>query len=42
MRKSCFTDRQIMALLKQAEGGAPVPDLCREHGITFVKVSTKS
>jgi putative transposase len=32
--------RQIMAILKQAEAGAFVPDLCREHGMssaTFYK-----
>ena len=40
MRKSKFTDSQIMAILKQAEGGTPVPALCREHNIssaTFYK-----
>jgi len=29
-----------MAVLKQAEAGTPVPDLCREHGVstaTFYK-----
>lgn len=33
MKKSRFSEAQIMAVLRQAEGGMPVPDLCREHGI---------
>lgn len=40
MKKSRFSDSQIMSILKQAEGGRKVPDLCREHGIssaTFYK-----
>ncbi len=44
MKKSRFTDSQIMAVLKQAESGTPVPDLCREHGIssaTFYKWRAK-
>ena len=44
MKKSRFTDSQIMAVLKQAEVGAPVMDLCREHGIsnaTFYKWRAK-
>ncbi|PXW41326.1 putative transposase [Erwinia sp. AG740] len=32
--RSRFTDSQIIAILKQAEGGTPVPELCREHGIS--------
>lgn len=31
MKKSRFTDSQIMAILKQAEAGTPVTELCREH-----------
>ena len=34
MKKSRFSDNQILAVLKQAESGVPVPELCREHGIT--------
>lgn len=33
MKISRFSDSQIMAILKQAEVGRPVPELCREHGI---------
>ncbi len=44
MKKSRFTDSQIMAILKQAEAGTPVPQLCREHSMssaTFYKWRTK-
>ncbi len=34
MKTSRFTDSQIMAVLKEAEGGMPVPELCRTHGIS--------
>ena len=34
MKKSRFTEPQILAILKQGESGVPVPDLCREHGIS--------
>ena len=38
MKISRFTDSQIMAILKQNEAGASVPDLCREHGISSARV----
>jgi len=34
MRKSRFSDSQIMAILKKAEGGVPVAEICRENGIS--------
>ncbi|MEO1896824.1 MAG: transposase, partial [Cycloclasticus sp.] len=30
MKKSRYTDSQILSILKQNEAGATVPDLCRE------------
>jgi len=33
MKKSRYTDSQIISILKHAEAGTPVPDLCREHGM---------
>lgn len=34
MKTSRFTESQILAILRQAEGGVPVPELCREHGMS--------
>ena len=34
MKKSRYSDSQIMAILKQAEAGTPIPELCREHGMS--------
>lgn len=34
MKKSRFTEAQIMSVLKRAEAGMAVADLCREHGIS--------
>ena len=44
MKKSRYSDSQILAILKQAEAGTPVPELCREHGMssaTFYKWRAK-
>ena len=34
MKKSKYSDSQILAILKQNEAGVPVPELCREHGMS--------
>ena len=34
MKTSRYTEAQIIAILRQAEGGVPVAELCREHGMT--------
>ena len=34
MKTSRYTGAQIIAILRQAEGGVPVAELCREHGMS--------
>ncbi len=44
MKKSRYSDSQIIGILKQAEAGAAVAQLCREHGMSnasFYKWRTK-
>ena len=38
MKKSRFTDSQILSILKQAEAGPPITELCREHGTSSASV----
>ena len=44
MRKSRFNESQIVGILKEADGGVPVADLLRKHGVsktTFFKWRSK-
>lgn len=44
MRKSRFSETQIVKMLKEGEAGRPVSEICRESGIsatTFYKWKTK-
>lgn len=34
MKRSKFTDEQILAIVKEGEAGRKVADVCRAHGIT--------
>ena len=44
MRKSRFTEAQIIGLIKEQEAGLPTAELCRKHGLspaTFYKLKAK-
>ena len=44
MKRSRFTEEQIIGILREQEAGIPVADLCRKHGLsspTFYKWMAK-
>lgn len=34
MKKSRFSEEQIIAMIKEQEGGIPTAEVCRKHGIS--------
>ena len=44
MRKSRFTEAQIIGMIKEQESGLPTVEICRKHGLstaTFYKLKGK-
>jgi putative transposase len=44
MRKSRFTEAQLIGMIKEQEAGLPTAELCRKHGLspaTFYKLKAK-
>jgi putative transposase len=44
MRKSRFTEAQIIGMIKEQEAGMPTAEVCRKHGLsqgTFYKFKSK-
>ena len=44
MRKSRFSDEQVIAILREQEAGRPTVEVCRKHGVsgaTFYKWKSK-
>ena len=38
MRRSRFSEEQIIGILKEHESGIPVSDLCRKHGVSDASI----
>ena len=42
MRKSRFTEAQIIGMIKEQEAGMPTAEVCRRHGLMRDKVAARS
>lgn len=40
MRKRRFKEEQIVSILKEAQSGVPVKELCRKHGVSDATIYT--
>ncbi len=38
MKRTRFSEEQIIAILKEQEAGVPVADLCRKHGVSNASI----
>jgi putative transposase len=38
MKRTRFTEEQIITILKEQESGVPVADLCRKHGVSNASI----
>ena len=38
MKRSRFTEEQIIGILKEHEAGIPVAELCRKHGVSDASI----
>ena len=38
MKRSCFSEEQIIGILKEHESGVPVAELCRKHGVSDASI----
>ncbi len=41
MKRSRFSEEQIIGILKEHEAGVPVADLCRKHGVSDASIDNR-